>query len=255
MPGRGGPGRGGPGRGGPGRGGPGRGGPGRGGPGRGGPGRGGPGRGGLSNAQPIQFSSSEMLKMYSMYQPLGASANLGPREIQEYYKKLGKTVSDSDACLMVDLFLYGPDPKTGLPNVPEKAKGKDGSDAEDLPSIDFSTFCRHLAQRAGSCVSQAIHESEELMRTLSPDGVGQVLVAAGVEQGSKDMTMMKQIIRDPRTKSYAEAGLAERIAEALKKRKVAKDKKGKIGGALQMNFRSGGSPLRAASGPGNTVRF
>ena len=67
--------------------------------------------------------------MYSAYQPLGASASLGPKEIQHYYKKLGKDISDADACLMIELFLYGPDPKTGLPNVPPEAKGSTGGDA------------------------------------------------------------------------------------------------------------------------------
>jgi hypothetical protein len=197
-----------------------------------------------------------MLSLYSLYQPLGANFAFGPKEIQRYYKKLGKNVSDADAVLMTDLFLYGPDPKTGLPLAPPTPR-PDG-DGEALPSIDFAKFCQHLAQRAGACAAPAIQEAEELMRTLSPNGVDQVLVAAGVAQGSEVMKRMKGVIGDPRTKTYAESDLAGRMAEALPGRKVAQKKAGMLGGALQMNFRSGASPAsphQAAPGAGNTVRF
>ena len=52
------------------------------------------------------------------------------------------------------------------------------------------------------------------------------------------MNMMKDIIGDLRTKSYAEANLSHRMTEALQERKVAKARHGMPSGALQMNFRA-----------------
>ena len=100
------------------------------------------------------------------------------------------------------------------------------------------------------CSALAIKETEELMRTLSPNGVEQVLVAAGVARGSKDMKMMKDVIGDPRTKTYAESDLCTRMAEALPGRKVLEKNADMRGGSLQMNFRSG-----ATLDGGNTARF
>ena len=77
-----------------------------------------------------------------------------------------------------------------------------------------------------------------------------MLVAAGVARGSDDMKMMKDVIGDPRTKTYADSGLSTRMAEVLPARKVPKNSAKMHGGSLQMNFRSGASP-----GTGNTVRF